>query len=865
MFRLFMALVCILGLAGCKEGHADSLRLDHSVEPLSQLVALSLDPDQDSYYGSLSTELQVHFATKTFRLHARDLGIISMKIKGNGIDEDVMFSEGEKGTLTITTARELEPAIYSLHTTFTNAYSHQGTGIYKVEYEGQNYLFTQMEPEYAREAFPCWDAPEFKIPWELQLIVPSNSMAFANTPLKSKRRIGGLKEMTYEPTPPMPSYLIAFAVGALEEVEIPDFPVRGKLIVPAGKTGLVAEATRISPPLLQALEDYFDIPYPYAKLDQIAVPEFNFGAMENVGLITYRDTALLRDPKALTLSQKQRLASIIAHEMAHMWFGNLVTPVWWDDLWLNESFASWMALKIVNQVYPEYEMANNDIRSRQRAMGTDALSTSRPIRRPIAAADAMHHLFDALAYNKGMAVLDMVEDWMGENAFRSGMTLYMNDHAWGNADAFDLAESLSTVVDSDVLAIMKSFIDQAGIPLLTIETLGPDRIRITQKRYTQYGVKENTPSRWMVPVVLKYSDGQDVHLQKALLNKKSQTFKLDHAMKWLYPNSNEKGYYRWTLSPEAMAELAAQIPSLGIRNRLGFIHNLASLFSAGAIEADDYLTLMASFSTDPSPEVRQAVVGNLSGFANGMILPDLEKTYGAFLFSVFKPMLDEIGTAKVADEPALIEKLRPGLINALGWRCKDPEILELAAAKANDYMADPYSVDPSLAQHFLRLAARNGNADLFEAYVAEYESATVPIEKATYLKALSGFRDPALMRQALDYAISDAVPPHQFGAIPYSLTDTDQNRRLVFNWLKANDPTIQEKIPEQSRSYLPWLFCGQSPELLADAETFLLTDGRASQGMEIEFKKADAVVSLNDRLRKKELENITLFLHGFRQ
>ncbi len=512
MFRLIIAVALIACLTGCATKSIDPLRLDHSVEPMSQQIALSLDPDTDSYFGSLSTEIQVHAAIKTFRLHARHLGIISMKIKGNGMEESVAFSEGEKGTLTVHTASELEPGTYSLRTTFTNAYSRQGTGIYKVEYEGRNYLFTQMEPEYAREAFPCWDAPEFKIPWELQLIVPTDCVTIANMPIKSERLIGGLKEVVFEPTPPMPSYLVAVAVGAFEKVEIPGFPVPGKLIVPTGKAGLAAEAVRVSPPLIHALEDYFDIPYPYAKLDLVAVPEFNYGAMENVGLITFRDTALLRDPKALTLSQKQGLASIIAHEMAHMWFGNLVTPVWWNDLWLNESFASWMALKTVNQVFPEYEMANNDIRSRQHAMDTDARSTSQPIHRPIAASDSMTHLFDALAYNKGMAVLDMVEDWMGKDAFRKGMTQYMNDNAWGNADVFDLAESLSTVVDSDVLAIMKSFVNQAGIPLLTVEPVGSDRIRITQQRYAQYGVQLEYPVRWTIPVVLKYSDGQDVHI-----------------------------------------------------------------------------------------------------------------------------------------------------------------------------------------------------------------------------------------------------------------------------------------------------------------------------------------------------------------
>lgn len=860
MFRLILTVALISCLAGCKEENNDPLRLDHSVEPLSQRLALSLDPDQVSYSGSLSIEIQVHSATKTFRLHARNLGIITMSIKGNGMNEEVSFHGGEKGTLTVTSTREIEPAVYSLQATFTNAYSRQGTGIYKVEYEGRNNLFSQMEAEYARESFPCWDAPEFKIPWELQLTIPTNLTAVANTPIKSERLFKGMKEVVFETTQPMPSYLLALAVGEFESVPVPDLSTPGNLIVPKGRSDLTAEAVRISPPLLQALENYFEMPYPYAKLDQLAVPEFNYGAMENVGLITYRDTALLRDSNALTLSQKQGLASIIAHEMSHMWFGNLVTPVWWDDLWLNESFASWLALKTVNRVFPEYEMANNDISSRQRAMETDALSTSQPIRRPIAASDAMQHLFDALAYNKGMAVLDMVEDWMGEEVFRQGMVQYMNDRAWSNADAFDLAESLSTVAESDVLAIMKSFVNQAGIPFLDIEPLGGHTIRITQLRYALYGARLKDDSLWVVPVAIKYFDGETIRIQKVLLHKKSQIFKLDHPVVWLYPNAEEKGYYRWTLPPAPMTELADQVSELGIRNRIGFIRNLESLFSAGEIRADSYLEILASFSTDPSPEVRQTIVNHLSDFAVGMIPPDLDEAYGAFLFTVFSPMLDKIGIERVDGEHVLTEPLRSGLINGLGWRCKDPEILAWAKRQAKDYMDDPYSVDPSLARIYLRLAAMNGDAELFNTYAEKYETSSIPIEKSHYLNGLSGFRDPELMKRALAYAISDAVPPHQFGSIPYSLTDSDQNRRLVLDWLEAHYPIIQKKIPEQSLMYLPWLFCGHSQGLLADAEAFLLTDDRASQGMEIEFEKAEAVVTLLAGLRHKELENIRRFL-----
>lgn len=860
MLRNVLIATLFLCLLGCKEESKDPLRLDHSVKPLSQLIALTLDPDKDTYYGSVDIKIELTNAMNEFRFHGRDLSILKVEIKADEMEKPLAFTEGEKGTITATAPSPLDPGIYSLRISFTNDFSRQGTGIYKVEYEGRNYLYTQMEPEYARDSFPCWDAPEFKIPWALQLMVPSNYTAYANTPVQKERAVAGMKEVVFEQSKPMPSYLLALAVGTFEEVSIDDFPVAGKLIVPMGKTGLASEAARISPPLLRALEAYFEIPYPYRKLDQIAVPEFNFGAMENAGLITYRDTAMLRDPKAMTLGQKQWLASIVAHEMSHMWFGNLVTPVWWNDLWLNESFASWIALKMVNRTFPEYEMKNKDIKSRQRAFGTDALSTSRPIRRPIAASDAMAHLFDSLAYNKGMAVLDMVENWMGEKQFRKGMIRYMNDHAWGNTDAFDLAASLGEVVDGEILDIMKSFVSQAGIPLLRMELIGDSKIRITQSRYAHYGVELADAPLWKIPVSLKYGLGDEIHTQKMLLHKRVQTFKLDHPAEWIYPNAEEKGYYRWHISAVPLPKLANKVSGQNVRNRMGLISNIEALFAAGLIDAGEYLETLSSFSWDESPEVRQAVVRNLDDFARGMIPPELETQYGEFLSSVFKPMLEKVGMEKQPDEDALIEQLRPALVGALGWRCKDADILKTAADHTLRYMEDPYSVDPSLAQPYLRLAAMNGDESLFAAFRIQYEAATIPIEKSNYLNGLSGFRDRDLMLKALAYTLSEQVPPHQFSTIPHNLADTDVNRRLVIDWLKENYPAVQIKIPEQSISYLPWMACGQSPELLADAKAFLLSDERKTQGMEIEFGKAEAVVQLNANLRSREQENISRFL-----
>ena len=860
MVRIILFALLFIGPVTCI-AEADPLRLDHSVVPRAQKIALTLNPDEDTYHGEVRIEIDITDKTDSFRLHARDIEIENISLRSETVSlSSLEFSSGEKGIITVTATDPLEPGTYTLSLRFSNEYSHQGTGIYKVEYEGKNYLFTQMEPEYARQSFPCWDAPEFKIPWTLELTVPNQFKVYANTPEHDVSLMKTSRKIRYEQSKPMASYLVAFVIGDFEEVKIPGLSTEGRIVVPAGKTELASAAARISAPLLATLENYFERPYPYRKLDQVAVPEFVYGAMENVGLITYRDTALLRDSKALDLGQKQWQALTIAHEMSHMWFGNLVTPKWWDDLWLNESFASWIALKTVNQTFPEYEMNNEDIKSRQKAFEDDALSTSRPIRRPIAASDAMDHLFDRLAYNKGMAVLDMIEDWMGPEQFRQGMIQYMTDRAWSNADAFNLAESLGEVAEGEILDIMTSFVTQAGIPLLTIERIGDAEIRISQTRYSQYGVEYEEDPLWTVPVVLKYGNDDTSYTRKLLLSQSGQTFKLEHAAEWIYPNENEKGYYRWHLVDASPEKLAGKVHHLNIRNRMGFIRNTEALFSAGLLNGGDFIQTMVSFSGDSSPEVCNSVAECLNGLAGGLIPPELEMLYGRYLHTVLQPMLDEIGMEKQPDEDALIEKLRSALIDALGWRCRDEAVMKTAVEKAQAYINDPYSVDPSLVTTYLRLAALNGDASLFEAYVAEFETATVPLEKQNYLRGLSGFRNKELMIRALDYALSEHVPQHQFGTIPYSLTDRDDNRRLVFDWLRENYPAIQKKIPERSISYLPWLICGQSSELMNDAQTFFMAEERWTQGLEIELGKAAAVFELNAKLRVKELENIRHFL-----
>src|SRR6185436_10926756 len=306
---------------------------------------------------------------------------------------------------------------------------------------------------------------------------------------------------------------------------------------------------RMAPPILAALERYFDRPYPYEKLDLLAVPEFWYGAMENAGAVTFADRGLLVDPAAVTVSQRKRLAGTLAHELAHMWFGDLVTMKWWDDLWLNESFASWLGTKIVDQTHPEFGSGLESVSERRSAMNTDARLTTRVMRQHVGSADNLLQLADALAYNKGRAVLSMIESWIGPAKFRDGMADYVDAYAWSNAEGADLWKTLAHASGAEVDRIMPTYLDQPGVPLITVERLSNGKVRIRQQRFLNYGLQAPGNQLWRIPVVLRYGEGAVVRTQAVLLKTDELVVRLDSGttMEWLHPNADEAGYYRWVL------------------------------------------------------------------------------------------------------------------------------------------------------------------------------------------------------------------------------------------------------------------------------------------------------------------------------
>ena len=642
-FRPFGALLGLLAVFVTLSASepVDPLRLTRHVVPVAQGVELTLDPARDDFSGRVLIDLLANEPFTAFRLHAEGPAFTTATLTAADGEVTTLTAEithARQGLVTLTAPRQLGMGNYKLSIDFTAKYARDGLGLYKTVSRGEPYLATQFEDTHARKVFPCWDEPSFKINWQLTLKVPVALEAVSNAAVALESRDTAWKTIAFGRTPPMPSYLVAMAVGPLEYVPVPGLAVPGRIITPKGQSALAAEAVRLTPPILSRLEEYFGIPYPYAKLDQIGVPEFVYGAMENAGLVTYTDRILLLDPEKPSFNQRRTLAHVIAHELAHMWFGDLVTMYWWDDLWLNESFADWMAVRIVEHQYPEFRLELNQSRQVKGAMRSDALPSITAIRRPVTAGTDLAQLVDELTYNKGKGVLTMVENWIGPAQFRAAMRDYFVRHSWGNTVSDDLWAAFSRNSGDDITGLLAAFINKPGVPLVSF-ALEPDgKLRLSQRRFHNLGDPQ-LPGQWQIPVVFTWGKDGTTHRERFLLKETTQLADLPGlaTADWIYPNADESGYYRWSLSPELNARLAAKAGALRPIERVGLLDNTSALFNAGLIDGTDYLAYVTAFGRDLDHDVNTSLITSIGGLQNTFITPVTQDAYNSYRTAILRP------------------------------------------------------------------------------------------------------------------------------------------------------------------------------------------------------------------------------------
>jgi alanyl aminopeptidase len=885
------ALAVVLGTAGVPAGNVHAarpakraavkrsaevsdFRLGDAIRPTRQDVRLELDPSLADYSGSVTIPLTVVRATPDVRLDAEDMTLgaielVALDASGNpkGAKVAVTTRKGEHGLVVLHAARTLPRGDYRLTIAFTNDFNTQATSLYRLQSGGDWYTFTQFEADDAREAFPCFDEPAFKIPWNVTVVARAADLVVGNTPIDKESVEGGKKTVVFKTTKPLPSYLIAIASGPLETVPIEGLGVPGRVVTVKGASRLAADAARITPPLVKALEAYFGRPYPYEKLDLVAVPEFWPGAMENAGQITFADRLLLLDPNRASASQRRNQASVTAHELAHMWFGDLVTMAWWDDLWLNESFASWMGEKVTHEVFPEYGIDLRLVTDTDEAMRTDGKLTTRAIRQPVTSMANLLQSADVLAYKKGETLLGMFERWAGKQSFREGVREYLAAHEWKNATAADLLAALSHATGKDLAGPMSSFLDQAGLPLVTVEPLPGGKVRLSQERFLPAGTQRPAPQAWKIPMTLKFDDGTGVKSRNVLLTEPTQVVDLGVSkLDWVAPNGGAGGYYRWKLPPQAMVALADDAPRvLDARERMEYAYNAKALLDAGALHADGYLQVLPRFLRDGEPMVVGAALDGMDQIRDPLVTPELEESYAHYVRDAVGPALARFGRTKQASEKETVSLIRPRLLTTLADEGRDPGTRAFGDSVAQAYLANPKAVDPGLALPALQIAALTGESGLRDQIRTHFETASAPADRRTYLIALGSFRDTKLVEENLAYALTGPLKPQEITTIVQTVGTYFPNRDLSWGWIQKNYGPLMKRIPPMYGAFMPLYAGGCSSVRLEQAKEFFADPEHAPPGAAKELARMSEGVEDCLGLREREGARVKAFLTSGRE
>ena len=571
-------------------------------------------------------------------------------------------------------------------------------------------------------------------------------------------------------------------------------------------------------------------------------------------------------PNVITVSQKLSLVSIMSHELAHMWFGDLVTMEWWDDLWLNESFASWMGDKIADQEFPNLGIGVSTVESGLRAMVGDARPTALAIRPPDSkTADLLSNI--GAVYSKGQAVLLMIERWLGEETFRKGVIQYLQENEWKNATAANLWSALSNVSGKDVEGTLGNFITKPGAPLVTVEVIDHKTLRLTQKRFMNYGTTAPEEIFWQIPVAIKYSDGKETKEISFVMSQPEEIITLETSgeIQWLFPNVSAAGYYRWNVPADILANLAENSQKyLNTQERIGLLRNLSALLDAGEISGGNYLQTLNSFANDPEPVVIDNLTSGLGKVKDAFAPDDLKKEFAAYVNRILKPSLDRFGLEAKPGESEEVSLLRPSLINWLADEGENEEVQIYLANLAKAYLKEPTSIDPSLAGLCVRAYAKDGDNKLFEDFKSRFETAQVPAVRSRFLSAMGSFEDPEIIKTALDYSLHAKLSAQEVMTIPFSISGSSEEKEMmIFNWMMENYDVIKTRIPKTSLPGMARWGGGCSLEKLQIAREFFTHESRILEETEMVLTRTAAQVNDCVNLREREGASVAAFLKQF--
>jgi len=824
MVRSTVLLFTVCFCMGLAAQTGPQVRLDDAARPLSYDLDLTLDPSRDDFRGRVSIEMEVLQPAQTVRLNAHSLEIEKVRWQAGGREMAGGYEARDEHVTEFGAPQPLSAGRATLTIDFSGKFDLKTTsGVFKLVEGGEDYVFTQFEPYAARWCFPSFDEPRFKTPYRVTLRTPPGDGAFANTPAEATTTEDGMTVTRFAESKPLPTYLVAFAVGPFDVVDAGkagknDTPIR--ILAPKGKARQAAYAAETTGEILEWLEDYFGIPYPYAKLDSVALPiAFGFGAMENAGLITYNQQLLLGDPDNDSEARRRRYFGVGTHELAHQWFGNLVTPVWWDDIWLNEAFASWMTSKGLAAMRPEWRQEAQRVGTRLGIMRKDALAGARQIRQPVDSYGAINNSFDGITYRKGQAVIHMFETWLGEADFQKGVQQYLKQYSWRNANVNAFLDSLSTASERNVTQAFGTFLDQNGIPRIRVESRcegGSTTLTIEQSRALPLGSRASADRIWKTPVCIRYqADGEATRECKLIESAEAEWTLPGVCPDLIVPNAGGDGYYQVVYGEGLLAPLLADGGSaLSAAERLSVAGDVRAAFEMGLLDAADAMRLVEAFADDSERVVvEESIALALKLYA---LVGEAERPlWRDWVRDVFGERARKLGWLPQGGEDGETQLLRTALVPFVADDGEDEALLRRASELAGLWLADREAVPGSAAPTVLVAAASKADEKFVERLRAELHREEDRRRRSWILSALGGVEDEALARKTLEVVADESIDLRESLAALFGLSGA-QTREAAIAFVDENFDAITARMPDRgvrsAASTLPRVFaegCGE--------------------------------------------------------
>ncbi|EPP8511488.1 M1 family metallopeptidase [Acinetobacter baumannii] len=822
-------------------------KLPEWVVPESYDLDFKIDPAQKGYTGKTTIHLKLAQATDHIWIHGKSLTVKDVNItSAEGVKTKAKYEQASEidGVSKIKFAKTLPAGQYQLVLDFNAAYDQQLDGIYKIEFEGKPYVMTQMEAISARQSFPSFDEPRFKTPFNIRLTIPSKYSGFANTQQTSEQiEKSGWKTLSFAQTKPLPTYLLALAVGPWQLQKGPDIgatswrkqPIQLRGIAPDTKAEKMQQALSETPAILKTLEDYFAFGYPFDKLDLLAAPDFAAGAMENPGLITFRDYLMLLD-KDSPVFFVQNSFNVNAHELAHQWFGDVVTMPWWDDLWLNESFATWMQSKITQKLHPEFNADLERITDTADAMKSDSLVSVRRIRQPILSNADIQTAFDGITYQKGAAVLNMFESYLGEEKFKQGVRNYINKHQYGNATANDLISALAEQSGQGerFTRAMKSFLDQPGVPLINTALQQEGNkvfLNVKQSRYLPVGSKGDARSLWGVPLCVRYE----------------------------VPNADAAGYYQFSLPQKEFTRLTAATEKLSNTEQLAYAYAISAAFNHGDINLLAVVDAAKKFANSNSRQISTALFSQLSTIHRHVLKTEAERErFRKVLANLYLPKLNQLGYVSKTDESAEDSLWRSELVRFLALDIQVPEVRTQLLKQSDALFAQKQlnfaQVTPELLPTILAVRVQEKGQPAFDRLSGELQRVTQPTQRLAILTALGSANQEATRQQARQLILNPRVKVGEVRTVVNSINSYGDEQGGLWSWFKVNHDAVFDRLGKSSAGRFPAMFSGAActQQQAAQLNDFFAPRTKELVGVERGLKQTKERIQLCESLVAKQ-------------